>query len=202
MHSARFLSGPFQGPFQSQFQNGSILLEWIVPGMENLAGPSAKFYSTGIRVNDQIPAGITGASQRPPLSLYICNTSAAKTLTITHGVSMMTKVCPSSRRSGTLWRQGAHNHSPRPCFSLVGVDILLQVIWLILYYYPGWPTCLWMVLQICFHCPDHYQCFLWWQWFWFRLHQEFVKSALESYAFLYHDISTTKDGEVSIPFPK
>ena len=41
--------------------------EWLnsagihCPRNGNLAGPSAKFHSTGIRRNDQIPAGICGA---------------------------------------------------------------------------------------------------------------------------------------------
>jgi hypothetical protein len=34
--------------------------------MAILAGLPAKFYSAGIHRNDRIPAGITGASQRPP----------------------------------------------------------------------------------------------------------------------------------------
>ena len=30
-------------------------------------------------------------------------------------------------------------------------------------------------------------------------HQNFAKAAMEFYAFLYHDVSTAKDGEVRIP---
>jgi len=40
---------PFWGPFRCQFQNCSIPPEYVTTGMAILAGPPAKFYSSGFR---------------------------------------------------------------------------------------------------------------------------------------------------------
>ena len=68
MHSSGMHSCPFLWTIPVSIP------EWLnstginCPRNANLAGPSAKFYftdSSGFRRNDRIPAGITGASQRP-----------------------------------------------------------------------------------------------------------------------------------------